>query len=154
MEVRRDVLFVIHGLGVLSESLRKPLGNRSSRADVFRLGEESGCPDLVAFKGFIQEVSFQVRRLLGCRLGFVFLISIFYKGWEGASLAGIYPFSVLSLCISFCLAVGLTANAAVGEASGHFDGSGMEVNLQIVFVQPGEPVRVVSLTGDTLEPQD
>jgi len=40
-EVRRDVLFMIHGLGVLSESFRQPLGNHSSRADVFRLPEES-----------------------------------------------------------------------------------------------------------------
>jgi len=79
-----------------------------------------------------------VGRLLGCRLGFVLLIGIFYKGWEGASPAGIYPFGVLSLCVPFCLAVGLTADAAAWEASGHFDGSGVEVNLRIVLVQPGE----------------
>jgi len=37
-EVRWDVLFMIRELGVLSESFRKPLGNHSGRADVFRLG--------------------------------------------------------------------------------------------------------------------
>jgi len=39
----------------------------------------------------------------------------------------------------FHLAVGLTANIAAREASGHFDRSGAEVDLRIVFVQPGEP---------------
>ena len=128
VEVQRDVLFVIHGLGVLSESFCQPLGNRSGRADVFRLGEESGCPDSVAFfEWFIQEVSIRV----GSQLGFIF--------YEGASPACIYPFSILPLCILFRLAVGLTADAAVREASGHFDGSGTEVDLRIVLVQPGEP---------------
>jgi len=37
-EVQRDVLFIIHRLGVLLESLHKPLGNRSGHADVFCLG--------------------------------------------------------------------------------------------------------------------
>jgi len=135
-EVQRDVLFVICRLGVLSESFRQPLGNCSSRADVFRLGEESGCPDSVAFfEQFIWEVSFWVGR----QLGFIFLISIFYEGWEGAGPAGVYPFSILPLCILFRLAVGLTANTAAWEASGHFDGSGAEVDLRIVLVQPGEP---------------
>jgi len=122
---------MICGLGVLSESLCKPLGNRSSRADVFRLGKESGCPDSVAFfKQFIWKVGFWVGRLFGCQLGFVFPIGIFYKGWEGASPAGIYPFSVLPLCVLFC---------PVWEAPGHFDSSCAEVNLRIVLVQPGEP---------------
>jgi len=108
--------------------------------DVFRLGEESGCPDSVTFfKRFIWEVGFWVGRLLGCRFGFVFLISIFYEGWEGAGLAGVYLFSILPLCVPFRIAVGLTADTAAQEASGHFDGSGMEVDLQIVLVQPGEP---------------
>jgi len=139
-EVRRDVLFMIHRLGVLSESFRQPLGNCSSRVDVFRLGEESGCPDSVAFfKWFVWEVSFQIGRLLGCWFGFVFLISIFYEGWEGAGPAGVYPFSILPLCVPFRLAVSLTADTAVWEASGHFDGSGTEVDLWIVLVQPGEP---------------
>jgi len=138
--VRQDVLFVIHGLGVLPESFHQPLGNRSGRTNVFCLGEEPGRPDSVAFfKRLIWEVGFWVRRLFGCRLGFIFLISIFYEGWEGASLAGVYPFSVLPLGVPFRLSVGLTANAAAREASGHFDGSGAEVNLQIVLVQPGEP---------------
>jgi len=75
------------------------------------------------------EVSFQVRRLFGCQLSFIFLISIFYEGWDGASPAGIYPFGVLPLCIPLCLSVSLTADAAAREASGHFDGSGAEVNL-------------------------
>jgi len=76
------MFFMVRGLGVLSETFRKPLGNCSSCVDVFRLGKESGCPDSVAFfERFIQEVGFRV----GSRLGFVFLISIFYEGWEGAS---------------------------------------------------------------------
>ena len=88
-EVRRDVLFVIRGLGVLSKSFCQPLGNRSSCVDVFHLGEESGRPDSVAFfKRFIREVGFRV----GSRLGVIFVISIFYEGWEGAGLAGVYPF--------------------------------------------------------------
>jgi len=127
---------MIRGLGVLSESFCQPLGNRSGCADVFCMGEESGCPDSVAFfERFIWEVSSRVRR----RLGFIFPISIFYEGWEGASLAGVYPFSILPLCVLFCLAVGLTADTAARKASGHFDGSGAEVNLRIVLVQPGEP---------------
>ena len=77
--------------------------------------------------------------MLGCQLGFIFLISILYEGWEGASLTGVYPFSVLPLCVPFSFSVGLTANAAVQEASGHFDGLGAEVDLWIVLVQPGEP---------------
>jgi len=116
-EVQWDVLFVIRGLGVLSESFRQPLGNRSGRADVFRLGEESGCPGSVAFfKQFIWEVGFRVGRLLRCRFSFVFLISIFYEGWEGAGPAGVYPFSILPLCVLFCLAVSLTADTAAREA--------------------------------------
>jgi len=35
--------------------------------------------------------------------------------------------------------VGLTTNAAAGEASGHFDRLGAEVDLQVVLVQPGDP---------------
>jgi len=83
---------------------------------------------------FIWEVSFRV----GSRLGFVFFISIFYEGWEGASSTGVYSFSVLPLCIPFRFSVGLTADTAAREASGHFDGSGTEVDLRIVLVQPGE----------------
>ena len=129
------MFFMVRGLGVLSETFRKPLGNRSSCVDVFRLGEESSCPDSVTFfKQFIQEVSFRV----GSQLGFVFLITIFYEGWEGASLTGAYSFGVLPPCIPFRFLVGLTADTAAREASGHFDGSGVKVNLRIVFVQPGE----------------
>jgi len=139
-EVRRDVLFMIRGLGVLSESFRQPLGNHSGHTDVFRLGEESGCPDSVAFfKRFIREVNLWVGRLLRCWFGFIFFISIFYEGLEGSGPAGVYLFSVLPLCIPFCLAVSFTADTAVWEASGHFDGSGAEVDLWIVLVQPGEP---------------
>jgi len=138
MEVWQNVLFMIHGLEVLLESLRKPLGNCSSHVNVFCLGEESGCPDSVAFfKWFIQEVGFQVGRLLGCRLGFVFPVGIFYEGWEGP--AGIYPFGVLPLCVLFRLVVSLTADTAAREAPGHFESSGMEVDPWIVLVQPGEP---------------
>jgi len=107
--------------------------------DVFRLGEESCCPDLVAFfERLIREVGFQVGRRLGCCLGFVFLISIFYEGWEGASPTGVYLFGVLPLCIPFHFSVSLTPNTAAQEASGHFDKSGAEVDLWIVLVQPGE----------------
>ena len=106
-EVRQDVLFVIRRLGVLSEFFCQPLGDHGGRADVFRLGEESGCPDSVAFfKWFIWEVGLRVRRLLECQFGFVFLISIFYEGWEGAGPAGVYPFSVLPLCVPFRLVFG------------------------------------------------
>jgi len=90
-------------------------------------------------KRFIREVGFRVGKLLECWLGFVFLIGIFYEGWEGASLAGVYPFSVLPSCVPFRLAVSSTADTAAGEASGHFYGSGAEVDLWIVLVQPGEP---------------
>jgi len=134
-EVQQDMLFVIRRLGVLLESFHQPLGNHSSRMDVLCLGKESGYPDLVAFfEQFIWKVGFQVRRLVGCQLGFVFLISIFYEGWEGASPAGVYPFSILSPCISFRLLVGLTANTAAQETCGHFDRSSAEVDLQIVLV--------------------
>jgi len=138
-EVRRNMFFMVRGLGVLSEIFRKPLGNRSSCVDVFRLGEESGCPDSVAFfERFVREVGFRVGSWLGSWLGFVFLISIFYEGWEGAGSTGIYSFSVLPLCIPFRFSVSLAADTAAREASGHFDGSGAEVNLRIVLVQPGE----------------
>ena len=134
-EVRRDTL---RGLGILSEAFREPLRDRSGCTNVFRLGKESGCPDSVAFlKRFIREVGFWVRRLL--RLGFVFLVGILYEGWEGASPAGVYPFGVLPSCISFRLAVGLTADTAARKASGHLYGSGAEVDLRVVLVQPGEP---------------
>jgi len=107
---------------------------------VFRLGEESGCPDSVAlFKQFIREVGFRVGELLRCRLSLVFLVGIFYEGWEGASPTGAYLFGVLPPHVPFHLAVSLTANTAAWEASGHFDGSGTEVDLWIVLVQPGEP---------------
>jgi len=167
VEVWRDVLFMICGLRVLLESFRQSLGNRSGPAYVFHLGEESSCPDSVTFfKRFIWEVGLWVRRLLGCRLGLVLLVGIFYEGWEGASPAGVYPFRglglvllvgifyegwegagpagvypfrVLPLCVLFHLVVGLTADTAAREASGHFEGSGAEVDLRIVLVQPGEP---------------
>jgi len=137
MEMRWDV---VRGLEILSEAFREPLGDRSGCTNVFRLGEESGCPDLVALlKQFIREVGFWVGKLLGCRLGLVFLVGILYEGWEGAGLAGVYPFGVLPSCVPFRLAVGLTADTAAREASGHFYGSGAEVDLRIVLVQPGEP---------------
>jgi len=131
---------VLRGLEILSEAFREPLRDRSGCTNVFRLGEESGCPDSVALlKRFICEVGFRVGKLLRCRLGFVFLVGILYEGWEGASPAGVYPFGVLPFCVPFRLAVGLTADTAAREASGHFYGLGAEVDLQIVLVQPGEP---------------
>jgi len=135
--MRRDVL---RGLGILSEAFCEPLRDRSGCTNVFRLGEKSSCPDSVALlERFIREVGFRVGKLLGCRLGFVFLIGIFYEGWEGASPSGVYPFSVLPSCVPFRLAVGLTADTAAQEASGHFYGLGAEVDLRVVLVQPGEP---------------
>jgi len=94
---------------------------------------------LPLLKRFIREVGFRVGKLLGCRLGFIFLVGIFYEGWEGASPAGVYLFGVLPSCVPFHLVVGLTADTAPQEASGHFYGSGAEVDLRIVLVQPGEP---------------
>ena len=130
---------MVRGLGLLSETFRKPLGNCSSCVDVFCLGEESSCPDSVAFfKQFIREVGFQVGSRVGSQLGFVFLISIFYEGWEGASSTGVYSFGILPPCIPFCFSVSLTADTAAREASAHFDRSGAEVDLRIVLVQPGE----------------
>jgi len=59
-EVRQNMFFMVCGLGVLLETFCKLLGNRSSCVDVFRLGEESGCPDSVAFfERFIWEVGFR-----------------------------------------------------------------------------------------------
>jgi len=76
----------LRGLGILSEAFREPLRDRSGCTNVFRLGEESGCPDPVALlKRLIREVGFWVGKLLGCRLGFVFLVGIFYEGWEGSA---------------------------------------------------------------------
>jgi len=90
------------------------------------------------FKQFIREVGFRVGSRVGSQLGFVFLISIFYEGWEGASSTGVYSFGVLPPCIPFCFSVSLTADTAAREASAHFDRSGAEVDLRIVLVQPGE----------------
>jgi len=136
-EVWRDVFFMIHGLRVLSETLREPLENCSGRADVFRLGEESGCPDSVAlFEQFIWEVGFRVGRRVGH--WFVFLIGIFYKGREGSSPAGVYPFNVFPFGVPLRLAVGLATYAAAQKAPSHLDGSGTEVDLRVVLVQPGE----------------
>ena len=99
------------------------VGNRSSHADVFRLGEESGCPDSVTFfKRFVWEVGFWVVRWLGHQ--FVFLIGIFYKGWEGSSPAGIYPFNVSPFGVPLHLAVSLATYAAVWKAPSHLDGLG------------------------------
>jgi len=98
--MRWDVLFMIHRLGVLSEALREPLGNCSSRVDMLCLGEESSCPDSVTFfKRFIWEVSFQLRRQLGRWLSFIFLVGIFYESWERTSPASIYSFSVF---VTYC----------------------------------------------------
>jgi len=139
-KMRWNVLFVIRELGVLLEALRELLGNRSGRVDILHLGEESGCPDSVAFfKRFIWKVGFRIGKQFRCWFGFVFLIGIFYEGQERTSLAGIYLFNVFPLGVSFHLAVGLAAYTALQEASGHLDGSGTEVDLQIMFVQPGEP---------------
>ena len=117
--MRRDAL---RGLGILSEAFRELLRDRSGCTNVFRLGKESGCPDSVTLlKWFIREVGFRVGKLLGCQLSFqlsfVFLVSILYEGWEGASPAGVYPFGVLPSCVPFRLAVGLTADTAAREAS-------------------------------------
>jgi len=119
------------------------------------LVEESSHPDLVAFfKWFIWKVNFQVGRQFRCQFRFIFLtgISIFYKGWERTSLAGIYLFNVFPLDVSFHLVVGL-AVYAVWEASGHFDGLGTEVNLQIMLIQPGEPKyhALLSEVGDCMQ---
>jgi len=51
---------------------------------------------------------------------------------------GIYSFGVLPLCVPFHFSVGLAADTAAWEASGHSDGSGAEVDLRIVLVQPGK----------------
>ena len=150
VEVQWNMVFVVHGLGVLSETFRKPLGNRSSCVDVFRLGEKSGCPDLVAFfKQFIWEVSFWVRRQLGISSALSSLSASSTKAGKG-SLAGIYLFSVLPLGVLFRPAVSLAAYAAVREAPGYFDSLGTEINLQVVLGQPGEPEyhALLAKTGD------
>jgi len=51
----------------------------------------------------------------------------------------IYSFDISPLGIPLHLAVGLAAYAAARKASSHLDGPGVEVNLQVVLVQPGEP---------------
>jgi len=48
-EVRRKVSLVIRRLGILSESLRESLGDRSGCSNVFRLREESHHPNPIAF---------------------------------------------------------------------------------------------------------
>jgi len=48
-------------------------------------------------------------------------------------------FTVFPLGLPFRLVISLAFYTAAWEASGHFDGSGTEVDLQIMFVQPGEP---------------
>jgi len=136
VEVWQDVFLMIRRLRVLSETLCKLLENCSGHADVFRLGEESSCPDSVAlFERFIWEVGFQVRRQVRHR--FVFLIGIFYKGWE-ASPAGIYPFNVFPFGVPLHLAVGLATYTAAQKAPSHLDGSGAQVDLWVILVQPGE----------------
>ena len=70
---------VLRGLGILLEAFCELLRDCSGCTNVFRLGEEFGCPDSVAL----------LKRLR--------------------------------------------------EASGHFYGSGAEVDLRVVLVQPGEP---------------
>jgi len=105
--------------------------------DLFRPGKESGCPDSVAFfKRFVGEVGFQVGRWLGHQ--FVFLIGIFYKGWEGSSPAGIYPFDVFPFGVLLHPAVSLATYTAAQKAPSYLDSSGAEVNLQVMLVQPGE----------------
>jgi len=105
---------------------------------VFCLGEESGCPDSVTFfKRFVWEVGFWVGRWLGHQ--FVFLIGIFYKGWEGSRPAGVYSLGVFPSGIPFHLAVSLTAYTTAWKAPSHLDGSGAEVDLWVMLVQPGDP---------------
>ena len=104
------------------------------------LGKESRCPDLVILlEQFIQEVGFWVRRQLGCQFSFILLIGIFYEGWKGTSLAGIYSFVIFPFCIPLCLAVSLAAYAAAQKAPSHLDSPGVKVDLWVVLVQPGEP---------------
>jgi len=89
------------------------------------------------FEWLVWEVGFQVRRRLRHRL--IFLIGIFYKGWEGSCLAGIYPFDVFFFGVPLCLVVSLAAYTAAQKAPSHLDGLGVEVDLRVVLVQPGEP---------------
>jgi len=143
-EVWRDMLFMICGLRVLSETLHKPLGNCSSHTDVFRLGKESGYPDSVAlFEQLVWKVSFWIRRQL--RHQFVFLISIFYKGWEESSPAGIYPFDVFPFGIPLHPVVGLATYAAVQKAPSHLDGPGAEVDLWVMLVHQVNPSIMLCL---------
>jgi len=58
---------------------------------------------------------------------------------QGSSLGGIYLFDVFPFGVPLCLAVGLATYAAVQKAPSHLDGSGAEVNLRVMLVQPGEP---------------
>jgi len=116
---------------------------------VFHLRKESSFPDLATLsEQFIWKVSFQVSRWL--RHWFIFLIDIFYKGWKGPSLAGISLLGVFSFGVPLCLAVGLTAYAAVWKAPSHLDGFGVEVDLQIMLVQPGDLKyhALLAKTGD------
>jgi len=137
-EVWRDVFFMIRGLRVVLETLRELLGNRSGRADVFHLGdpEESSCPD----SGLLQAVHLgswlpgreTARVLVQLRLPCQHLLRRLGRGQSSRCLSVRCPPSLCS--IPPCL----TADAAAQEASGHFDRSGVEVDLRIVLVQPGE----------------
>ena len=120
------------------------------------MGEESCCPDAVTFlKGFIREVlRFHIRKGVRIHLWFIlFIISILYKGWERAGSTSIYPLDILSFGLPFFLAFSLTANTAAGEATGHFDGSGTEVDLRVVLAEPGNSKdhTLLAEAGDSKE---
>jgi len=139
--------FVISRLRVLSEALHKTLRDHGGHADLFCLREKARRPNAIAFfKRFIREVAARraiclcVRRQLWVRIGLViFIVSIFYERREWACVTSVYLLRKLLLCLVFVSALGLTSNAALWEAPCHLDSSSVEVNLQVVLVEPGYP---------------
>ena len=117
------------------------LGDCDGCPNVFHLWEESGSPDSVTFfQWFIRErFGIRIRRLWWFWGGSILLvISILYEGGEWSSLTGVYLLNVFLLHILFFLPLSLVTNAAVWKASGVFDSSSIEVNLQIMLAEPGK----------------
>src|SRR6267378_2717911 len=131
--MRGNVLLVVKGLRVPFESFRQALRDGGRGADVLRFGEESGGPNTVAFlKQFVRRVG----RLVGG--GFlVFVVGIFDEGGERARATGVDVPDFFPLGLVLLSEVRATADAAVGRAPSHLDLLRNEVDLGVVFTEPG-----------------
>ena len=67
-KVFRNMFLVVRGLGILSETFRESLGDRSRHSDMLCLGEKSRSPDAIAFlKQFVGIIRLHIGRAFHVR---------------------------------------------------------------------------------------